>query len=141
MPLPELHPQLLADSHYLGQLPACALLLHRNASLPWFILVPETRLTDFLDLPEEHRTAVLADCAAVSEFVKSVLGYPRINFAAIGNMVPQMHLHVVGRSPQDPCWPKPVWGNLAGADGYTPETLQAWRGDLERMTGLGSVGQ
>lgn len=132
----DIQAQLLADAHYLGSLPASDLLLHRNASVPWFILVPETRMNDFLDLPEEHRSAVLADCAAVSEFIKNVLGYPKVNFAGIGNVVPQMHLHVVGRFEEDPCWPSPVWGNLEAGENYSPETLHDWQEQLLQLTGL-----
>lgn len=132
----DIHPQLLADAHYLGLVPTGALLLHRNASLPWFILVPETRLPDVLDLPDEHRNAVLADCAAISGFIKSVLGYGKVNFAGLGNQVPQMHLHIIGRAEGDACWPQPVWGNLAAVDDYSLATLHEWRYDLERMAEL-----
>ncbi len=132
----DIHPQLLNDCHYLGSLPASRLLLHRNASLPWFILVPETQMQDFLDLPSEHADAVRADCAAVSGFIKNVLGFDKVNFAGLGNLVPQMHLHVIGRSPLDPCWPQPVWGNLEGAEAYTQEQLREWQALLERMLKL-----
>lgn len=133
---PDIHPQLQADTHYLGQLPASHALLHRNAVLPWFILVPETSLGDFLDLPEQHRSAVLADCAAVSTFIKSVLGFSKVNFAGLGNLVPQMHLHIIGRAADDPCWPGPVWGNLLVQESYTPQTLHDWQRGLERLAGL-----
>jgi len=132
----DIHPQLLADAHYLGQLPTGALLLHRNASLPWAILVPETRLTDFLDLPEEHRNAVLADCAQVSGMIKSVLGYAKVNFAGLGNQVPQMHLHIIGRAEGDACWPQPVWGNLPPGGGYERAMLEEWQQDMVRLAGL-----
>ena len=131
--LPE---QLLADCHHLGRLPATELLLNRNASLPWFILVPDTRLSDVLDLPEEHRDAVLADCAAVSAFIKQVLGFAKVNFAGLGNVVPAMHLHIIGRHPQDPCWPQPVWGNLPQGEAYARQQLRDWQADLVKMTGL-----
>ena len=91
-----IHPQLLADCHQLGKLSASDLLLHRNAALPWFILVPDTQMSDVLDLPQDHRDAVLAECAVVSAFIKSVLGYNKVNFAGLGNVVPQMHLHIIG---------------------------------------------
>ncbi|MFV8818628.1 HIT family protein [Haliea sp. E17] len=132
----DIHPQLLADAHYLGQMPTGAVLLHRNASLPWLILVPETRLTDFLDLPEDHRNAVLADCAALSDLVKSALGYAKVNFAGLGNQVPQMHLHIVGRAQDDPCWPQPIWGNLPPGEDYSLTTLGEWQELLVRMAGL-----
>jgi len=131
-----IHPQLLADCHHLGRLPATEVLLNRNAALPWFILVPETRLPDFLDLPEEHRHAVLDDCAAVSGFIKHVLAYEKVNFAGLGNVVPQMHLHVIGRRAGDACWPQPVWGNLPAGASQTPAQLREWQADLARMAGL-----
>lgn len=131
--------QLLADCHHLGQLPATALLLNRNASLPWFILVPETHLGDVLDLPDEHRQAVLADCAAVSAFIKQELGFAKVNFAGLGNVVPAMHLHIIGRHPKDPCWPQPVWGNLPNGDVYTPQQLREWQAGLVKRIGLVAV--
>lgn len=136
MDVPEIHPQLMTDCHWLGQLPATALLLHRNATLPWFILVPETRLKDFLDLPAEHGAAVLADCTAVSGFIKNILGLDKVNFAGLGNLVPQMHLHVVGRSAEDPCWPQPVWGNLVATEPYSAAQLEEWQTMLIRMLKL-----
>ena len=135
----QIHPQLLTDCHHLGKLSACELLLNRNAALPWFILVPDTELNDILDLPSEHREAVVAECAAVSEFIKQVLGYPKVNFAGLGNVVPQMHLHVIGRSTVDPCWPQPVWGNLEGDESYSPEQLLEWQLALKRMLNLKPV--
>ena len=134
-----IHPHLLRDCHHLGQLDATDLLVHRNASLPWFILVPDTRLKDFLDLPAEHGQAVLADCAAVSGFIKNLLGFDKVNFAGLGNVVPQMHLHVIGRSTVDPCWPQPVWGNLEGVESYTAEELEEWQLALQRMLNLRPV--
>ena len=136
MTMLDVHPQLLADCHYLGRLPATELLLHRNASLPWFILVPETELVDFLDLPREHREAVLADCAHVSRFLKQVLGLPKVNFAGLGNVVPQLHLHVIGRAPVDPCWPQPVWGNLEDSEAYTMAQLLEWQNSLAPIADL-----
>jgi diadenosine tetraphosphate (Ap4A) HIT family hydrolase len=132
--------QLLADCHHLGRLPATEVLLNRNASLPWFILVPDTRLSDVLDLPDEHREAVLADCAAVSAFIKQVLGFAKVNFAGLGNVVPAMHLHIIGRHSQDACWPQPVWGNLPSGETYSPQTLREWQFGLVKMLGLVATG-
>lgn len=136
MPQQIIHPQLQADCHLLGDLPAGALLLHRNARLPWFILVPATDLADLLDLPAAQRSAVLADCAAVSVFVKQVLCYPKVNFGGLGNVVPQMHLHIIGRREGDACWPQPVWGNLPEGDAYDGSLLQEWQDQLVRTAGL-----
>ena len=128
--------QLLADCHHLGRLPASDVLLNRNAALPWFILVPQTRLSDFLDLPDELRQTVLAECASVSAFIKQVLGFDKVNFAGLGNVVPAMHLHIIGRHPKDPCWPQPVWGNLPSAEFYSAAQLREWQADLVKMLGL-----
>ncbi len=114
----EIHPQLLADCHRLGRLEFCHLLLNKNGALPWFILVPETAVADLLDLPEPQRAAALQEAAVIGQWIKSHLGYVKINFAAIGNIVPQLHLHVVGRKPGDPCWPAPVWGHLVESRVY-----------------------
>jgi len=128
--------QLLAECHYLGELGTGALLLSRNAALPWFILVPDTRLQDVLDLPAEHLAGVVQDCASVSAFIKQVLGYPKTNFAGLGNVVPDMHLHIIGRREGDPCWPQPVWGNLPDGGGYDDKELAEWRDELVQMAGL-----
>lgn len=134
-----IHPQLLADCHYLGALSACEVLLNRNASVPWFILVPHTDLQDVLDLPSEQGHQVLADCVAVSSFIKGHLGFSKVNFAGLGNVVPQMHLHIIGRSETDACWPKPVWGVLPYNDGYDPEVLLWWQSSLVEQLGLTAV--
>ncbi|RLA53426.1 MAG: HIT family protein [Gammaproteobacteria bacterium] len=131
-----IHPQLLADCHHLGRFLASDVLLHRNAAIPWFILVPDTRLEDVLDLPDEHRQAVLAECVAVSAFIKQVLGFDKVNFAGLGNVVPQMHLHIIGRHKGDPCWPQPVWGNLPEGETYATGRLREWQGELAKMAGL-----
>ncbi len=114
-----IHRQLLLDTYRIGRFTLCHLLLHRNAALPWFILVPETNVTDLLDLPDDPRSTALSEASQISRFVKQDLKYPKINFAAIGNVVPQLHLHVVGRKPGDSCWPAPVWGNLHDTREYT----------------------
>lgn len=120
----------------MGRLEAGALLLHRNAELPWFILVPDTPLADVLDLPEPQRQQVVDACAAVSGFIKHSLGYAKVNFAGLGNVVPQMHLHIIGRSDSDACWPQPVWGNLATESAYDEDTLSSWRQQLASELGL-----
>jgi diadenosine tetraphosphate (Ap4A) HIT family hydrolase len=120
----EIHPQLLHDCHRLGQLRLCHILLHKNAAVPWLILVPETVSTgDLLDLPEHVRNVALDEAAIAARFIKNEFAVSKINFAAIGNVVSQLHLHVVGRRANDPCWPAPVWGNLVEAAGYSTERI------------------
>ena len=136
MSTPEIHPQLLADCHHLGRLPASELLLHRNNCLPWFILVPDTQLADVLDLAEDARNAVMTDCAAISAFIKQGLGFAKVNFAGLGNQVPQMHLHLVGRQAGDACWPQPIWGNLPEGAPYSEERLLRLQSELVEHCGL-----
>jgi diadenosine tetraphosphate (Ap4A) HIT family hydrolase len=131
-----IHPQLLADCHHLGVMPSAQLLLHRNASLPWFILVPDTHLEDLLDLDAASLSALMTDCQQLSRFIKGELALTKVNFAGLGNVVPQMHLHIIGRSEQDACWPQPVWGNLTAEAAYAETTLAQWRTLLSGQYGL-----
>lgn len=136
MPAFQIHHQLLADSHPLGQFSLCHLLLHKNATVPWLILVPETDCADLVDLPEALRSLAMAEAAAVSQFVKERLGWPKVNFAAIGNVVPQLHLHVVGRKAGDACWPLPVWGHLTAVRHYSAAELDSITRRLKCNYGL-----
>lgn len=131
-----IHPQLLEDCFELGRMDSGTLLLHRNAGVPWFILVPDTELADVLDLPADELARVTADSASVSRFIKAVIGCPKVNFAGLGNVVPQMHLHIIGRSDSDPCWPQPVWGNLVHMSSYDSSEVEAWQSALAKDYGL-----
>ncbi len=114
-----IHEQLRADTHILGQFDQSRVLLHRNAIVPWLILVPDCIETELFALARSVREQLLAESAQVAAFIQTHFGSPKINFAAIGNVVPQLHLHVVGRDPSDTCWPAPVWGNLVEEKSYT----------------------
>ena len=139
MGIERVHPQLVADCHYLGVLSICDVLLNRNASVPWFILVPDSSLADVLDLPAEVGNAVLLECSVISAFIKGELGYSKVNFAGLGNVVPQMHLHIIGRSESDACWPKPVWGELPDGGEYQRDVLIKWQDGLVASAGLRPV--
>ena len=133
---PNLPDQLLADCHHFGWLHVSAVLLNRNTAVPWFILVPQTQMRDVLDLSDDQRDLILAECAAVSRFIKQHLGFDKVNFAGLGNVVSVMHLHVIGRHPDDPCWPQPVWGNLPQTEPYPLHQLREWQLGLVKMAGL-----
>ncbi len=115
--------RLEQDCHVLGQIQSHKLLLHKNANYPWLILVPETQVEDFLDLPAQDQLQLLQLCAALSSFIKSQIGCAKVNFGAIGNVVRQMHLHVVGRKESDGCWPAVVWGNAKDGSNYSQEQI------------------
>ena len=104
--------QLAADCHLLFENDDLWLLLNKNAVIPWFILVPKGRFRDLNDLAEPQRTGLFKYADGVSDLLRSDFGSEKINVAALGNMVPQLHLHVIGRTSVDFCWPNPIWGNL-----------------------------
>jgi diadenosine tetraphosphate (Ap4A) HIT family hydrolase len=121
----ELHPQLLADCHPVGRFVLSHVLLHRNASLPWLILVPEVSadVRELYELAVESRRQLDAEIDTLAPYLKHSLGAQKINVAAIGNLVPQLHIHVVGRHPGDPCWPGVVWGNLPPGPAWEPDKI------------------
>lgn len=120
-----LHPQLQTDCHWLGQAPSGQVLLHRNALVPWLILVPATDAPGLLQLPRPERLRVLDDCARLDDYLRGRWMLDKVNFAAIGNLVPQLHLHLVGRRRGDGCWPLPVWGHLREVAAYAPAEVEA----------------
>ena len=105
-----LHPQLAADTS-----PVCDLVLSRvlamnAAEYPWLILVPRRAgVVEIFDLGDDARL-LMTEIAMTSRALKEVTGCDKLNIAAIGNMVPQLHVHIVARRIGDPLWPKPVWG-------------------------------
>jgi diadenosine tetraphosphate (Ap4A) HIT family hydrolase len=91
---------------------------------------PRPNLGNLLDLPIPQRDGVLADCKRVSDYLTGVLACPKVNVAWIGNLVPQLHVHLIGRRPDDSCWPKPVWGNLTQSRDYGAQEVDAIRAAL-----------
>lgn len=117
-----LSPQLQKDCFVLGKLGSSQLLLLNNALLPWFILVPETEATELFELDEGLRLSLVQESDLLAEFVKSVFACDKINVASIGNVVSQLHMHVVGRRRGDVCWPGVVWG-CESREAYTDEAV------------------
>jgi diadenosine tetraphosphate (Ap4A) HIT family hydrolase len=134
-PVFTLHPQLAADTVPVGDLPLCRVLLARDANYPWLILVPRRAdVTEIIDLPEPDQTQLLAEIAAASRALKAAAPCDKLNVAALGNIVAQLHVHVIARRHGDAAWPKPVWG-AATATEYGPAArdrlLAALRSALE----------
>jgi diadenosine tetraphosphate (Ap4A) HIT family hydrolase len=130
-----LHARLEADCHQLGITDRGLLLLHKNASLSWFILVPDTEAIALYQMPEEERVAVEKDWNALAAWVHERYECARVNVAAIGNLVPQLHLHIVARHESDPCWPGVVWGQPLPEKVWTDEDITSVREEL-REKGL-----
>lgn len=121
-----LHPQLVKDCYILGKLELCQVLLLNNAHFRWFILVPEVPEQQMHLLPEEQRVLLQKEIQFLSNAVEESFSPKRINIGAIGNMVPQMHIHVVAREESDPAWPGVVWG-FDQSISYAPEGVEEIR--------------
>lgn len=106
-----LDPRLAADTVPVGDLALSRLLMMNDATYPWLILVPRRAgLAEIVDLDPAGRVALMEEIALVSDAVKAVASPLKLNVAALGNMVRQLHVHVVARFDTDPAWPSPVWG-------------------------------
>ena len=105
-----LHPQLANDTVPVGDLPLCRVLAINSADYPWVILVPRRAgVTEIIDLGDEA-TKLISEIAQASRVLKATTRCDKLNVAAIGNVVPQLHVHIVARWKTDALWPKPVWG-------------------------------
>lgn len=106
-----LHPQLAADTVALGQLPLCLVLLMNDARYPWLILVPKRpELRELTDLDPTAQGELMREIDAVARAVSTVCRPDKLNIAMLGNVVPQLHVHIVARSRLDAAWPAPVFG-------------------------------
>ena len=121
-----LDPRLAGDTHHLASLPLCELLLMDNALLPWLILVPRVSVTELYQLPAEQRRRLDDETTAVAAFVAGAFAIDKLNVAAIGNVVAQLHVHVVGRRRDDYAWPGVVWGRSERTP-YEPDTVAELR--------------
>lgn len=122
------------DCHILGQLDSTLLLLMDNALVPWFILVPQVEVTEFHELQHETQLQLLEQINLISTYLKQELSVDKVNVAAIGNIVRQMHIHVVGRTESDYCWPNVVWGAEGGRP-YSDSELQKLTAAVKKQLG------
>ena len=121
----DLHPQLQKDCLLVGRFPLCRLLLMQDANYPWFILVPDREgVSEIFQLCEEDQMQLLRESSLLSAVLVERFHADKLNIAALGNVVPQLHIHHVVRYRDDPAWPAPVWGR-APAKPYTPEGVSA----------------
>ena len=119
----ELHPQLQKDCHLIGRFPLCLLLLMCDANYPWFILVPDREnLTEIYQLSDADQHRLIRESSVLANALNNQFEADKINIAALGNVVPQLHIHHIARYKNDPAWPAPVWG-AAPALAYTVDTL------------------
>ena len=106
-----LDPNLEADTHPIGELHLSQLLLMDDARFPWLILVPRIAgARELIDLDEGDQRSLLGEISAVGRAFETLLRPDKLNIAALGNVVPQLHVHLIARYTTDAAWPKPVWG-------------------------------
>jgi diadenosine tetraphosphate (Ap4A) HIT family hydrolase len=114
--------RLQRDCFVLGRMEYSRVLLMNNASVPWFVLVPATTETEIFDLPSTERAMLWDEVDRLAEYIRHDPCIDKLNIAAIGNVVSQLHVHVVGRWQDDYCWPDVVWGQPS-EETYTDEAV------------------
>lgn len=120
----ELNPKLAQDSTYVCTLPLSEVRLSNNASFPWLILIPKkNNLVELIDLTEADQLQLLSEINKASYILKKMFKAKKLNIATLGNIVEQLHVHVIARFEEDLAWPNPVW-NSGIASEYSPEDKQ-----------------
>ncbi len=118
-----LHPQLADDTHPLAQLALCELRLMDDANHPWLILVPRVEeAVEWIDLDPAQQVVLGEEISMASRMLQDLFRPHKLNVASLGNLVPQLHVHVIARFETDIAWPRPVWGTTS-AKPYPPEQL------------------
>src|SRR6201987_2606824 len=106
-----LHPQLMQDTIDIGDLPLCKVLVIKDANYPWLMLVPRRpEKGEIIDLDEVEQAQLMAEVSRTARALKDITKCDKLNIAALGNMVPQLHVHVIARRTGDAAWPGPFWG-------------------------------
>jgi diadenosine tetraphosphate (Ap4A) HIT family hydrolase len=107
----KLDPQLAADTESLVDLVLCRVLASKDSNYPWLVLVPRRAgAVEIIDLSEPDRAQLMTEIARVSRALKVETQCHKLNVAALGNSVAQLHVHIIARRRDDPAWPRPIWG-------------------------------
>lgn len=136
-----LHPQLAADCLVLGELPLCLVLLANDSQYPWLILVPKrAALREIHHLNSTEQQQLMGESCAVARLLESELAAEKINVAALGNMVAQLHVHHVARFSSDVAWPAPIWGKQPTKAYDKPHSqVSLWQQRLSSIAGFTAV--
>lgn len=125
-----LHPTLARDTVEVARLALCRALLMRDRRFPWMILVPEREaIREIHELPAADRAVLMEEIARVSETMARLFQADKMNVGALGNVVPQLHVHVIARFATDAAWPGPVWGS-GPAEPYAEAEIEDLRARL-----------
>ena len=114
--------KFLKSSHHIIELKLCSIRLHDNFKFPWVILIPKrNKITDISDLNSKDQILLMKEIVHVSKIMKKLFKTSKLNIEKIGNMVPQLHIHVIARSKKDSSWPLSVW--VVKSKNYTETAL------------------
>ena len=126
----QLHPQLAADTHLICRAENCQILLMDDARFPWIVLVPEVAgIRELYELSERQQQQAYQSILHVSKSLAEYSNAEKMNVAALGNQLPQLHIHIIARYQSDAAWPGPVWG-VGQAESYSADQLQQTLSDL-----------
>ena len=132
-----LHARLKEDTIDIGDLPLCRVLVIKDANYPWLLLVPRRPdIVEIIDLEEVEQAQLTTEVSRVARALKDVTKCDKLNIAALGNMVPQLHVHVIARRTSDAAWPRPVWGVVPPLS-HDAEEVQVFISALRRKIWLG----
>ena len=130
-----LHERLEADTTFVADWPLCRVLLLNDANYPWLVLVPRRHgITEIHELDPADRETLIEEMTKASHRLQNLTGALKMNVAALGNVVPQLHVHVIARFATDAAWPKPVWGQVP-TQPYAPEALAAKIEEMRKALG------
>jgi diadenosine tetraphosphate (Ap4A) HIT family hydrolase len=106
----KLHKKFLMSSHHITDLQLCSIRLHDNSKFPWLILIPKrNKITDMSDLNSKDQIQLIKEIVFVSKIMKKLFKTSKLNVEKVGNIVPQLHIHIIARSKKDSSWPLSVW--------------------------------
>lgn len=121
----QLDPRLAKDTRAVASLPLCEVRLMNDARFPWLVLVPrQANLVEICDLATEQQATLWHEVNLAAQALRSMMPFDKLNLGALGNIVRQLHIHVVGRREGDAAWPGPVWGS-GSAVAYDEDVLAA----------------
>lgn len=131
-----LHPQLEKDTINIGDLPLSRVLVIKDANYPWLLLVPRrAEATEIIDLNEVEQGQLMTEINRVARALQEVTKPDKLNVAALGNAVPQLHVHIIARRTTDAAWPRPVWGVVPPLS-HDAQEIEAFIGALRRKIWL-----
>ena len=126
----QLHPHMAADTHLICSAENCQILLMDDARFPWIVLVPEVAgIRELYELNERQQQQAYQSILRISKSLAEYSNAEKMNVAALGNQVPQLHIHIIARYQSDAAWPGPVWG-VGQAESYSADQLQQTLSDL-----------